>query len=255
MWLGHDLLAPPARVARGRPLVGAPSCAPGAPRRGRQARLESGFRRCRFGGGSKRGAHTGPDPTNRGKKGTKRHIVVDGHGTPLGVVISGSNVHDSKMLEAVLDDVPSIGNGRVGRGRRRPYKVHADKGYDYKRCREAIRRRGGVPRIARRGVESSERLGRHRWKVEVPPIQTGLPADTRPRASPRPGPPSAPPLNPVTSPSDGSSSPPRILSMPLTGCPLTVPHRPSPITPPHRPARRRRGGRFRRRASAACRRR
>ena len=70
------------------------------------------------------------------------------------------------MLEAVLDSVPPVGNGRVGRPRRRPYKVHADKGYDYKRCREAIRRRGGVPRIARRGIESSERLGRHRWKVE-----------------------------------------------------------------------------------------
>lgn len=70
------------------------------------------------------------------------------------------------MLEAVLDDVPSIGNGRVGRPRRRPYKIHADKGYDFKRCREALRRRGAVPRIARRGVESSERLGRHRWKVE-----------------------------------------------------------------------------------------
>ena len=70
------------------------------------------------------------------------------------------------MLEAVLDDVPHIRNGRVGRARRRPYKVHADKGYDFKRCRQAIRRRNGVPRIARRGVESSERLGRHRWVVE-----------------------------------------------------------------------------------------
>lgn len=75
-------------------------------------------------------------------------------------------MHDSKMLEAVLDDVPYIRSGRVGRPRRRPYKVHADKGYDAERCREAIRRRNGVPRIARRGVESSQRLGRHRWKVE-----------------------------------------------------------------------------------------
>ena len=82
------------------------------------------------------------------------------------MVLSASNVHDSKMLEAVLDDVPHIRNGRVGRARRRPYKVHADKGYDFKRCRQAIRRRNGVPRIARRGVESSERLGRHRWVVE-----------------------------------------------------------------------------------------
>jgi IS5 family transposase len=45
-------------------------------------------------------------------------------------------------------------------------KVHADKGYDYKKCREALRKRGSTPRIARRGVESSEKLGRYRWVVE-----------------------------------------------------------------------------------------
>ena len=38
--------------------------------------------------------------------------------------------------------------------------------YDYPRCRWALRRRGVTPRIARRGVESSQRLGRHRYVVE-----------------------------------------------------------------------------------------
>jgi IS5 family transposase len=41
-----------------------------------------------------------------------------------------------------------------------------DKGYDFPRCRRALRRRGITPRIARRGVESSTRLGRHRYVVE-----------------------------------------------------------------------------------------
>lgn len=82
------------------------------------------------------------------------------------MAISGSNVHDSRMLEATLESVPYVHSGRAGRPRRRPHKVHADKGYDYKRCRQAIRRRGGIARIARRGVESSEKLGRHRWVVE-----------------------------------------------------------------------------------------
>jgi IS5 family transposase len=41
-----------------------------------------------------------------------------------------------------------------------------DKGYDYPRCRRALRRRGITPRIARRGIESSGRLGRHRYVVE-----------------------------------------------------------------------------------------
>jgi transposase len=45
-------------------------------------------------------------------------------------------------------------------------KLHADKGYDYRKCREALRKRGITPRIARRGIETSEKLGRHRWVVE-----------------------------------------------------------------------------------------
>jgi IS5 family transposase len=53
-----------------------------------------------------------------------------------------------------------------GRPRRRPAKLHGDKGYDFPVFRRALRRRGIAPRIARRGVESSERLGRHRWVVE-----------------------------------------------------------------------------------------
>jgi IS5 family transposase len=59
--------------------------------------------------------------------------------------------------------------GRAG-GRADPATAqpscNADKGYDFPRCRKALRRRGISPRIARRGVESSQRLGRHRWKVE-----------------------------------------------------------------------------------------
>jgi IS5 family transposase len=84
------------------------------------------------------------------------------------VIISGSNVHDSRMLEAAVDAIPALrlSHRRRGRPRRRPAKLHADKGYDYPRCRQALRRRGIIPRIARRGIESSERLGRYRWVVE-----------------------------------------------------------------------------------------
>ena len=47
-----------------------------------------------------------------------------------------------------------------------PEKLHADKAYDFDRCREALCQRGIAPRIARRGLDSSERLGRHRWVAE-----------------------------------------------------------------------------------------
>lgn len=53
-----------------------------------------------------------------------------------------------------------------GQRRSKPGKVHADKAYDHARCRADLRARGITARIARRGVESSQRLGRYRWRVE-----------------------------------------------------------------------------------------
>jgi hypothetical protein len=41
--------------------------------------------------GSRGGEATGKDPTNRGKLGTKRHIVVDPNGVPLALTMSGAN--------------------------------------------------------------------------------------------------------------------------------------------------------------------
>ncbi len=90
---------------------------------------------------------------------------MDARGTPLGVTLSPANRHDSKMLAATLDAVPPVRRGR-GRPRRRPDKLHADKGYGHRSCRADCRRRGIRPRIARRGIESGARLGRHRWVVE-----------------------------------------------------------------------------------------
>ncbi|WP_455182962.1 IS5 family transposase [Azospirillum palustre] len=115
--------------------------------------------------GKKGGEETGPNPTDRGKPGSKRHILVDANGIPLALKISPANRHDSKFLEALVDAVPAI-RQCAGRPRRRPAKLHADKGYDFAHCRRALRRRAIIPRIARRGIESSERLGRHRWVVE-----------------------------------------------------------------------------------------
>jgi transposase len=61
--------------------------------------------------------------------------------------------------------IPPI-RSRRGRRRRRPAKLHADKGYDYDHLRRWLRGRGITHRIARKGIESSSRLGRHRWTVE-----------------------------------------------------------------------------------------
>jgi transposase len=117
---------------------------------------------------AKRGAClTGPNPTDRGKPGSKYHLLVDRKGIPLAVCLSAANTHDSVLL-AVVDAVQSVKRprGQPGRPRKRPAKLHPDKAYDYPRCRRALRRRGITPQIARRGIESSQRLGRHRYVEE-----------------------------------------------------------------------------------------
>ena len=91
--------------------------------------------------------------------------MVDRKGTPLAICLSAANGHDSQVVDDLLDAIRPI-KGLQGRPRQRPATVHADKGYDYPRCRDACRRRGSTPRIARRGLESREKLGRHRWVVE-----------------------------------------------------------------------------------------
>ncbi|GAA2121149.1 hypothetical protein GCM10009802_24310 [Streptomyces synnematoformans] len=55
---------------------------------------------------------------------------------------------------------------RRGPRRRRPGRLRADKAYYSSERLRWLRGRGIVPRIARPGIESSERLGRHRWKIE-----------------------------------------------------------------------------------------
>jgi hypothetical protein len=107
----------------------------------------------------------GANPVDRGKPGSKLHLVCDGGGLPLTAAVTAANVNDTIMFQAVLDDVPPI-RTPSGRRRTRPGKVHADKAYDSGANRAYLRRRGIRPRVARRGVESSVRLGRHRWTIE-----------------------------------------------------------------------------------------
>ena len=91
--------------------------------------------------------------------------MVDRQGLPLHALLSPANRNESVYFEAVLDGIAPIKRPR-GRPRQRPAKVHADKAYDIPRCHAYLRRRGIRDRIARIGIESSERLGRVRWVAE-----------------------------------------------------------------------------------------
>jgi transposase len=135
------------------------------PRRRRSDRLVAGQPGQRQHPGQKGGDAVGPNPTDRGKPGTKRHLIVDRAGLPLATLLTGANRHDSMVFEALVDAVPPTGTP-TGRRRKRPAKLHADKAYDLPRCRRFLHRRHIKVRIARKGIDSSQRLGRHRWVVE-----------------------------------------------------------------------------------------
>jgi transposase len=112
------------------------------------------------------GEKTGPNPTDRGKSGSKHHLITDGRGTPLATpLLTASNVPDVVMLVPIVDHIRPV-RGRIGHPRRRPQKVHADKGYSSRANRRALRNRGIQARIARPRIESATHLGRHRWVVE-----------------------------------------------------------------------------------------
>lgn len=117
------------------------------------------------GQGLKRGDLTGPNPTDRGKKGVKRSIVTDAEGIPIGVAIAGANVHDKHLVEETLDAVAIRGP----RGPRRPKHLCLDKGYDYHDTEQSVRARRIVPHIRRRGeapLIGCVRGKPRRWVVE-----------------------------------------------------------------------------------------
>jgi hypothetical protein len=84
-------------------------------------------------------------------------------------VQKGTEVREEKLAAhqrpvlLLVRGIPPIRSGR-GPRRRRPAKLHTDKGYDH--LRRWLRKRGIRHRIARKGIESSTRLGQHRWTIE-----------------------------------------------------------------------------------------
>ncbi len=119
--------------------------------------------RCRT--GRKRGQHTGPSPVDRGRAGSKHHLITDGRGTPLAVLPTGGNRNDVTQLLPLLDEIPPV-RGRVGHPRRKPDSLFADRGYDHDIYRDQVRACGIVAAIARRGTLHGTGLGANRWVVE-----------------------------------------------------------------------------------------
>jgi transposase len=94
-----------------------------------------------------------------GKKGSKRHLLVDGHGVPLSLIVTGANRHDVSQLSAVLDAIilPLPNVDRF---------LYADKGYSGKPAQEQIRSRGYIPRVSQKKRKRGRPPKNRRWVVE-----------------------------------------------------------------------------------------
>ena len=86
---------------------------------------------------------TGPNPTDRGKLGTKRHVLTYGQGIPLSIVITAANTHDMKAAISVLDNIvvkrPSYNVCKTKQN------LCLDKGYDFREIKDGVIKKGYLP--------------------------------------------------------------------------------------------------------------
>lgn len=99
---------------------------------------------------------------DRSRAGSKHHLIVSAEGTPLAVTLTAANRHDITQLTDLVDRIPPTGR----HGKFRPAALLADRAYDSKAHRRALRERGITPHLARRGTGHGSGLGRKRWPVE-----------------------------------------------------------------------------------------
>ncbi|MBJ3810202.1 IS5 family transposase [Streptomyces flavofungini] len=102
---------------------------------------------------------------DRGKPGSKMHVLSDANGLPLVVGISAANVHDSEGLKPMVAGLHTQHDPHRGRYFK-PQRLHADKAYDVPALRRWLWGKHIGVRVARKGIESRERLGRRRWVIE-----------------------------------------------------------------------------------------
>ena len=113
----------------------------------------------------KGGPATGPFPVDRGKAGSKHHVVVEAHGIPPATITTGGNRNDVARLIPLIEAVPPI-RAKRGQPLRRPRHLYADSGYDHDLYRDRVRRFEIAPHIARRGTEHGSGPGVYRRVVE-----------------------------------------------------------------------------------------
>lgn len=109
------------------------------------------------------GVDTGPNPTDRSKKGSKHHLLVDRNGIPLACCISAANVPDVNRLLPVVTSCPLPNYGKRGC---QPKQLLADRAYHSAPHSAVLRWLGITPVIAQRGAPNGSGLGKVRYVVE-----------------------------------------------------------------------------------------
>ena len=108
---------------------------------------------------AKRGGDlTGPNPTDRGKSGTKYHVAVNADGVPVACMATAANVNDTVLFERLFLAAFAVMT--------RINTVFADRGYDAERSRALCRSFGAEPHIHKRRQPSGSGLSKQRWPVE-----------------------------------------------------------------------------------------
>lgn len=102
------------------------------------------------------------------KKGVKRHLLTDGNGVPLSLVVTGANTNDSLRLAQLVDEIVVE---RPWPRKGQPQTLCADKGYDCKHCRAELAESGYRDGIKSRKDERREKIENpayraRRWVVE-----------------------------------------------------------------------------------------
>jgi transposase len=114
------------------------------------------------------GKKVGKNPTDRGKSGTKRRVLTDGQGVPIGLAVDGANRHACKMARATIE---SMAVERPDPTADTPQGLCLDKGYDYDEVRDLLEEFGFPAHIRARGAEAKARkqeagVKARRWVVE-----------------------------------------------------------------------------------------
>src|SRR3954464_6075570 len=102
------------------------------------------------------GERTGRNPTDRGKLGTKRSLLTEAAGVPVGLAVEGANRHDKKLVEATLESIPVE---RPEPTEAKPQGMCLDKGYDYDDRREWVKEFGFTAHVRAGGEEAKELKG------------------------------------------------------------------------------------------------